>query len=71
MYSNLSFNSFRIVFICLYLHRKSFYDNEKNFFVTPIIGKHPSIREKMTYAEELEYIGRNDKRNNFITIYKV
>ena len=32
-----------------------------------IILKHPPIREKMTYAEELEYIVGNDKRNNFIT----
>ena len=32
-----------------------------------IVLKHPPIREKMTYAEELEYIVGNDKRNNFIT----
>jgi len=32
-----------------------------------IVLKHPPIREKMTYFEELEYIVGNDKRNNFIT----
>jgi len=31
-----------------------------------IVLKHPPIREKMTYFEELEYIVGNDERNNFI-----
>ena len=31
-----------------------------------ILLKHPNIRERMTYAEELDYIVGNEKRNNFI-----
>ena len=31
-----------------------------------ILLKHKHIREKMTYAEELEYLATNEKRNNFI-----
>ena len=31
-----------------------------------IVLKHKNIREKMTYAEELEYLATNEKRNNFI-----
>ena len=31
-----------------------------------ILLKHKNIREKMTYAEELEYLATNEKRNNFI-----
>ena len=38
-----------------------------NLKIKCILLKHPSIREKMTYPEELEYIVSNDKRNNFIT----
>ena len=38
-----------------------------NLKIKCIVLKHPPIREKMTYAEELEYIVSNDKRNNFIT----
>jgi len=31
-----------------------------------IVLKHKNIREKMTYAEELEYLATNEKRNDFI-----
>jgi superfamily II DNA or RNA helicase len=31
-----------------------------------IVLKHKNIRERMTYAEELEYLATNEKRNNFI-----
>ena len=31
-----------------------------------IILKHPNIREKMTYAEELEYLVTNEKRTDFV-----
>ena len=31
-----------------------------------IVLKHKNIRERMTYAEELEYLAMNEKRNNFI-----
>ena len=31
-----------------------------------IILKHPNIRKKMDYAEELDYIVSNEKRNNFL-----
>jgi len=37
-----------------------------NLKIKCIILKHPNIREKMTYAEELTYITGNDKRNDFI-----
>ena len=29
--------------------------------------KHPSIKERMTYAEEIQYLVANEKRNNFIS----
>ena len=32
-----------------------------------IILKHAPIRERMTYAEEIQYIAGNEKRNNFIS----
>ena len=32
-----------------------------------IVLKHPSIRERMTYAEELQYLVANEKRNRFIS----
>ena len=38
-----------------------------NLKIKCIILKHPTIREKMTYAEELDYITGNNERNNFIT----
>jgi len=37
-----------------------------NLKIKCIILKHPSIRERMTYAEELNYITGNNERNNFI-----
>ena len=37
-----------------------------NLKIKCIVLKHPSIREKMTYFEELEYIVGNEQRNNFI-----
>ena len=37
-----------------------------NLKIKCIILKHPTIREKMTYAEELNYITGNNERNNFI-----
>jgi len=37
-----------------------------NLKIKCILLKHPLIRKKMTYVEELEYIVSNDKRNNFI-----
>jgi superfamily II DNA or RNA helicase len=38
-----------------------------NLKIKCIILKHPLIKEKMTYVEELQYIVGNDQRNNFIT----
>ena len=38
-----------------------------NLKIKCIILKHPSIKEKMTYAEELNYITGNNERNNFIS----
>ena len=38
-----------------------------NLKIECVVLKHPPIREKMTYFEELEYIVGNDERNNFIT----
>ena len=38
-----------------------------NLKIKCIILKHPTIREKMTYAEELDYITGNNERNDFIT----
>ena len=38
-----------------------------NLKIKCIILKHPNIREKMTYAEELNYITGNNKRNDFIS----
>ena len=37
-----------------------------NLKIKCIILKHPTIREKMTYAEELNYITGNNERNDFI-----
>ena len=37
-----------------------------NLKIKCIILKHPNIREKMTYAEELTYITGNNKRNDFV-----
>jgi superfamily II DNA or RNA helicase len=37
-----------------------------NLKIKCIILRHPNIREKMTYAEELDYITGNNERNNFI-----
>ena len=37
-----------------------------NLKIKCIILRHPSIRERMTYAEELNYITGNTKRNDFI-----
>ena len=37
-----------------------------NLKIKCIILKHPNIREKMTYAEELDYIVSNKERNNFL-----
>ena len=37
-----------------------------NLSIKCILLKHPNIRERMTYAEELTYITGNDKRNDFI-----
>ena len=37
-----------------------------NLKIKCIVLKHPPIREKMTYDEELKYIVGNDERNNFI-----
>ena len=38
-----------------------------NLRIKCIVLKHPSIRERMTYAEELQYLVANEKRNNFIS----
>ena len=38
-----------------------------NLKIKCIVLKHPPIREKMSYDEELKYIVSNDKRNSFIT----
>ena len=38
-----------------------------NLKIKCIILKHPLIKNKMTYVEELQYIVGNDQRNNFIT----
>jgi len=37
-----------------------------NLKIKCIILKHPNIREKMTYAEEIDYLVSNECRNNFI-----
>jgi superfamily II DNA or RNA helicase len=37
-----------------------------NLKIKCVVLKHPSIREKMTYAEELEYLVTNSARNKFI-----
>ena len=37
-----------------------------NLKIKCILLKHPNIRERMTYAEELQYLVGNEKRNNFI-----
>ena len=37
-----------------------------NLKIKCILLKHPNIRERMTYAEELTYITGNNKRNDFI-----
>ena len=37
-----------------------------NLKIKCLILKHPNIREKMTYAEELEYIVSNEKRIDFV-----
>ena len=38
-----------------------------NLKVKCILLRHPNIRERMTYAEELQYLVGNEKRNNFIS----
>ena len=38
-----------------------------NLKIKCIVLKHPSIRERMTYAEEIQYLVANEKRNNFIS----
>jgi superfamily II DNA or RNA helicase len=37
-----------------------------NLKIKCVVLKHPPIREKMTYVEELEYLVTNDARNKFI-----
>tara|TARA_B100000749_G_scaffold182217_1_gene140761 strand:- start:395 stop:1210 length:816 start_codon:yes stop_codon:yes gene_type:complete len=37
-----------------------------NLKIKCIVLKHPLIKEKMTYVEELQYIVGNEQRNNFI-----
>ena len=37
-----------------------------NLKIKCIMLKHPPIRERMTYAEEIQYLAGNEKRNNFI-----
>ena len=37
-----------------------------NLKIKCLILRHPNIREKMTYAEELDYIVTNKKRNDFL-----
>ena len=37
-----------------------------NLKIKCVVLKHPPIREKMSYAEELQYLVGNEKRNNFI-----
>ena len=37
-----------------------------NLKIKCVILKHGNIREKMTYAEELQYLGENELRNEFI-----
>ena len=37
-----------------------------NLKIKCIILKHPNIREKMSYAEEMEYLVTNEKRNDFL-----
>ena len=37
-----------------------------NLKINCIVLKHPQIKEKMTYPEELQYIVGNEKRNKFI-----
>ena len=38
-----------------------------NLRIKCIVLKHPTIRERMTYAEELQYLVANEKRNRFIS----
>ena len=38
-----------------------------NLKIKCVVLKHPPIREKMSYAEELQYLVGNEKRNNFIS----
>ncbi len=38
-----------------------------NLKIKCIILKHPPIRERMTYAEEIQYLAGNEERNNFIS----
>jgi len=38
-----------------------------NLKIKCIVLKHPSIKERMTYAEEIQYLVANEKRNNFIS----
>ena len=38
-----------------------------NLRIKCIVLKHPPIRERMTYAEEIQYLVANEKRNNFIS----
>ena len=38
-----------------------------NLKINCILLKHPPIREKMSYAEELQYLVANEKRNRFIS----
>ena len=38
-----------------------------NLKIKCIVLKHPAIRERMSYAEEIQYLVANEKRNNFIS----
>ena len=38
-----------------------------NLKIKCIVLKHPSIKERMSYAEEIQYLVANEKRNNFIS----
>ena len=38
-----------------------------NLKIKCIVLKHPPIKERMTYAEEIQYLVANEKRNNFIS----
>jgi len=38
-----------------------------NLKIKCIVLKHPPLKERMTYAEEIQYLVANEKRNNFIS----